>query len=86
MTGSDEVEKNGVEELGELSYEEMDQGFVQQELLISTQNLQEEIKATRLTIERLQEIQESETNQEIKDYIQKKITFLNNLLYYINVS
>ena len=40
----DEVEKNGVEELGELSYEEMDQGFVQQELLISTQNLQEEIK------------------------------------------
>lgn len=47
----------------------------------SNHDLDIEIQLTQSTINELEEIMENEPNQAIRDYIQKKINFLNELVY-----
>lgn len=72
------IETDYQDELGKLSYTQLgNPGLLDGETAL---NLSEEISETKASISQLQSIQSSEPNQAVKDFIQKKIDFLNQLI------
>jgi hypothetical protein len=68
------------DEMSKITYNTFDKALVKENNLKSEKNLREEIKLTRSTIKQLKKIQAVEENQHIKDYIQRKIDLLENLI------
>jgi hypothetical protein len=68
------------DEMRKITYNTLDKALVKENNLKSEKNLREEIKLTRTTIKQLKKIQAVEDNRHIKDYIQRKIDLLENLI------
>jgi hypothetical protein len=74
------IETDYRDEMSKITYNTLDKASVKENNLNSEKNLREEIKLTRTTIKQLKKIQAVEENQHIKDYIQRKIDLLENLI------
>ncbi|MHC0037575.1 hypothetical protein [Pseudoneobacillus sp. C159] len=73
-------------ELDNLAFQSLDTKAVNEQKEQSQQQLQEEIDLTIATIEQLDQLKESESNAHVKEYIQRKIDFLNDLIVLLNES
>jgi hypothetical protein len=74
------IETDYRDEMSKITYNKFDKDSVKENNLKSEKKLIEEIKLTRSTIKQLKKIQAVEENQHIKDYIQRKIDLLENLI------
>jgi hypothetical protein len=74
------IETDYHNELSKNTYSTLDKASVKENKLKSAENLREEIKLTQSTINQLKKDQAGEENQHIKDYIQRKIELLEQLI------
>jgi hypothetical protein len=74
------IETDYHDEINKITYNTFDKASVKENKLKSAENLREEIKLTRSTINQLKKDQAGEENQHIKDYIQRKIDLLEQLI------
>jgi hypothetical protein len=74
------IETDYHDEMDKINYKTIDKASVKENKLKSAKNLREEIKLTRSTINQLKKDQAGEENQHIKDYIQRKIDLLEQLI------
>jgi hypothetical protein len=71
-------------DLGEMAFHKLDQETVKQQTEQSNQKLEEEIQLTFSAIQQLEELKKEESNELVKEYIQRKINFLNDLILLLN--
>jgi hypothetical protein len=74
------IETDYQTDLGQIAYANLNDNSTSDENMKSKQKLNEEIELTNSTINQLKEQKDAEQNQNIKEYIQKKIDFLNQLV------
>jgi predicted signal transduction protein with EAL and GGDEF domain len=76
----DTFETDYHDEMSKLTYNPVDKSSVEENYQKSAENLSNEIELTQESINQLKEIQAVEENQHIKDYIQRKIELLEQLI------
>jgi hypothetical protein len=76
----DTIESSYHDEMSKLTYNTVDKASVENDYLKSAENLNKEIELTQESINQLKEVQAVEENQHVKDYIQRKIDLLEQLI------
>jgi hypothetical protein len=77
----DSIETDYRDEMRNITYNNtLDNASIKENKMKSEKNLREEIKLTKSTIKQLKQVQAGEENQHIKDYIQRRIDLLEQLI------